>query len=170
MRHRTRHAHATLVKFLSTRLDELGWINPPINFGAKAVTIQDFEAYGSDQGAIQPEPNLVAITLEPNDPDEDQEMGGALIAGMYQFFVDVVGESVPISTALVDDVLLALKNAKIPLLDFTTDAAGVEAPGSSMEFYAVANFVPEASAYIDRRTWRMCSGFVDVFTPDDWDT
>lgn len=169
MRFRSRHAHATIVKYVSEQLDAMGWINPPINFGSVPVTVQDFEAYGSDQGAIQPEPNLVAVTLDPEGPDEDEELGGSLISGNYQFYCDVVGESIPISVSIADDLLRKTKNAKIPLLDFTTDSAGVETAGHALEFYNCFVATPDASASIDRRTWRVVSGFVRAYSPDDTD-
>lgn len=169
MRFRSRHAHQTIVNYVTEQLEALGWMSEPINFGTAPVTVQDFEAYGSEQGAVQPEPNLVAVTLDPEGADEDEELGGALISGQYQFFCDVVGETIPISVSIADDLLRKTKNAKIPLLDFTTDAAGTQTPGHTLEFYNCFVATPEASSTIDRRTWRVVSGFVRAYSPDDTD-
>lgn len=165
MRHRTRHVHETIVKHLTGKLDDLGWISAPINFGTTAVEIQSVEPFG--EGAVQPEGNLVAITLGDSSEDEDEELGGGLISGHYMVFVDVIAESIPLSVAIADDLRLALKNQIIPLLDFTTNDAGVAAAGSYIEFDMVDVDVPPAASSVDKRTWRVVSCMANVYTPDD---
>lgn len=165
MRHRTRHTHETVVQHLTAKLTELGWVSAPINFGATPVTIQTVEPFG--EGAVQPDGNLVSITLGDSTEDEDEELGGAMIAGFYALFVDVVGESIPLSVALADDIRLALKNHTIPLKDFTSNPAGVEVAGGFIEFEAVELETPPAASSVDKRTWRVVTATLNVRTADD---
>ena len=165
MRHRTRHLHETLVQHITTRLTELGWITPPINYGTTAVQVQTIEPFG--EGAVQPDGNLVAVTLGDSAEDTDEELGGALIAGHYVLYVDVVGDSIPLSVAIADDLRLALKNHRIPLKDYTTSPTGVDHPGGFIEFDSVDVDVPPAASSVDKRTWRVVSCMLNVYMPDD---
>lgn len=165
MRHRTRHVHETVVQHVTTRLTELGWITPPINYGTSAIQIQTVEPFG--EGAVQPDGNLVAVTLGSSTEDSDEELGGALIAGHYILYVDVVADSIPLSVAIADDLRLALKNHVIPLKDYTTDPAGVAVAGGTVEFDSVDVDVPPAASSVDKRTWRVVTCLLNVYMPDD---
>jgi hypothetical protein len=165
MRHRTRHVHQTLVQHVTTALGELGWTTGVINYGTTAVEVQAVEPYG--EGAVQPDGNLVCVTIDDSSEDEDEELGGRLISGHYILYVDVIGVNIPLSVAIADDMRLALKNRVIPLLDFTTDMAGVPAPGSCIEFDHVDVDIPPAASSIDKRTWRVVSAMANVYMPDD---
>jgi hypothetical protein len=165
MRHRTRHIHQTVIQHVTDSLLAHGWINPPINYGSSPVEIQEFEPFG--EGAVQPDGNLVAVTIEDSSEDTDEELGGMLISGHYMLYVDVVGETIPLSVAIADDLRVILKNRIIPVKDFTADPAGVAVEGMSIEFVEVNVDVPPAASSVDKRTWRVVSCLCDVFMPDD---
>lgn len=165
MRHRTRHVHQTLVQHVTTALDELGWRTGRINYGTTPVQVQAVEPFG--EGAVQPDGNLVCVTIDDSSEDEDEELGGRLISGHYILFIDVIGANIPLSVAIADDMRLAIKNRVIPLLDFTTDMDGVPAPGSCIEFTNIDVDIPPAASSVDKRTWRVLSAIVNVYMPDD---
>lgn len=164
MRHRTRHVHETLVQHVTMKLRELGWVDAPCNYGTSPTEIQPFEPYG--EGAVQPDGNLVAVTIDDSSEDEDEELGGRLISGHYILYIDIVGVSIPISVAIADDMRLAIKNQVIPVLDFTTSAAGVQS-GAWIEFESVEVDIPPAASSVDKRTWRVVSALATVYMADD---
>jgi hypothetical protein len=66
MRFRQRHVHATIYKYLSDSLGELGWYGTlipsgPTNFGAAPVVIMDYEP---QQAGETPAPNTVAVSID----------------------------------------------------------------------------------------------------------
>jgi hypothetical protein len=165
MRHRTRHIHQTLVQHVTGKLDELGWVSDPVNYGTSAVNVQSVEPYG--EGAVQPDGNLVHVTIDDSSEDQDEELGGGLISAHYILFIDVIGLSIPLSVAIADDMRLAIKNQVIPVLDFTSNPLGVAQAGHWIEFDNIDVDVPPAASSVDKRTWRVVSALVNVYMPDD---
>jgi hypothetical protein len=165
MRHRTRHVHQTVVQHLQGQLAAMGWTQAPVNYGTTPVAVQSVEPYG--EGAVQPDGNLVAITLGEESPDEEEQLGGGLLTASWMLYVDVIGASIPVSVAIADDMKAALKNQAIELRDFTSSPAGIAVPGAHVEFDEVGIDIPPSASGADRRTWRVVSAMARVLIPDD---
>lgn len=150
MRHRERHIHATIVKYLTQVLTDNGWVNAPVNFGSRPVTIL---AYQPMEAGETPAPNTVAISMGDQGPQDAYEMGG-LESVDYTLFVDVYGENIPVSMAIADDLKDALYDTWLPLFDFTHSSAGTPTD-DELEFQTVlVEVVPTATTTVDKRTWR----------------
>lgn len=150
MRHRQRHLHATLVKFVREQLDELGWINAPVNFGSTPVTVIDYEP---QQAGETPAYNTVAVSIGDQGEDEAYEMGG-LSSCRYALFVDVYPEVEAIGVALAEDIKHMLVDRYVPLLDFNRVAGG-EPTDEMIELESVmVEVIPTAATTLDKRTWR----------------
>lgn len=154
LRFRSRHLHATLYHHLKVRLDELGWVTPPINFGTGAVTTIDYQP---DERNVQIKHNTVAISLGNYSSDEDEELGAALggaRSAPYQVFVDVYMAEQALSLAICDDIRDIFTDLYLPVIDQITDSV---APNTYLEIAGVHG--PEkpaaaASAEQFKRYWR----------------
>lgn len=160
LRFRQRHVHRTIAAYIESALAELGWVVPPVNFGTVPVTFIEIQP---DENGEKVAPNTVAITLGDEPADEDLEMGNGLQGLDLPVFVDIYGVEQSVAVSIASDVKSVLKNAVIPLYDYTgappvvtddliefEDVTGPEKP-------AVAR---EASDF--RKYWRVVKAIAHV--------
>lgn len=149
MRFRNRHAHETVVKYITEALTEAGWVTPPINFGAAPVTILSYQPVEAGEA---PKENTVAISFGDETPNLEWELGGIEIV-TWALFVDIYCERIPVSESIAADVKDMLTDVVLELLDFTTNDAGVPTT-DQLQFEDVAVEIVPSTASIDKRTWR----------------
>lgn len=153
IRFRSRHLHKTFVTQLTSDLDDAGWISPPVNFGAKAITIMDFQP---DERSAPIEHNTVAVSLGDYQSDQDEEigaLGGGLRSALYRVFVDVYMSEQSYSLAICDDIRDIYTDRSMPLIDQITLAP---VPTCVIEVQEVLGPERPAGSGIDpfRRYWR----------------
>lgn len=152
MRHRQRHVHKTIFEHLRSALETSGWLGDNVPYAATKVTMIDYEP---QEAGETPELNTVAVSIESQGEDEPMELGGGLYRCDYILFVDVYGENEPIGISIADDIKMALNEAVISLLDYTTDADGEETDGQ-IEFERVrVEKIPTGQTTLDKRSWRV---------------
>ncbi len=120
IRFRSRHLHATLVAIARTQLNTLGWITPPINFGAGAVTVIDYQP--DERGTVIAS-NTIALSLGDFDGDDDEELGaavGGVRSAMYRVYVDVYMAEQALTLAVCDDVRDIFVDQAFDLIDQIT--------------------------------------------------
>lgn len=149
MRHQQRHVHATIVKHVTEKLDELGWVDDPVNFGTTPVTILDYEP---QEAGETPAINTVSISIGHEGHDAEYELGG-MSQVEYTLFLDVYPENESIGIALAADIKDSIKYAALTLLDFT------EGPPATTDGYiefdsVIVEVVPTATTTLDKRSWR----------------
>lgn len=152
MRHRQRHAHKTILEHLRAELSTGGWFAEAGPYQAIPVTLIDYEPVEAGQ---TPALNTVAVSIDHQGDDLPDELGGGLYRCDYTLFVDVYGENEPIGISIADDVKQALVDRVIPLLDYTTDPAGVDADGQIEFEHILVEKIPTATSTIDKRSWRV---------------
>jgi hypothetical protein len=120
IRFRSRHLHASFVDYVRAGLDQRGWITPPVNFGARPVTLIDYQP---DDRNTQIQHNTISVSLGDYDQDEDEELGaamGGLRSALYQVFIDVYMQEQALSLAICDDVRDMFQDRFITLIDQIT--------------------------------------------------
>lgn len=118
LRHRSRHMIGTVRSQLVTGLTTTGWITPPINFGAAAVTIID---HVPADRINQIAPSTVAISLGESPGDNEEELGG-LMGAFYPVFIDSWMDTESYGIAFCDDVRDIFQFQAFNLVDQTTGA------------------------------------------------
>lgn len=152
MRHRQRHLHKTVVEHVRQTLLDTAWLGPgPINWGEPAVTLLEYEP---QEAGETPARNTVAISIGNQNEDENEELGGGLHSCRYTLFIDIYPTRDPIGVAIADDIKFELVETIIPLLDFTTDPAGVPTPAQIEFETVVVEAIPTTSSTLDKRVWR----------------
>lgn len=152
MRHVSRHLHATLVNYVRDGLDDAGWISAPINFGAEAVEVVDYQP---DERGEEIKRNTVAISLGDVPGIEDLELGAGLRAIDYPVFIDVYMAEQPYATAICDDLRDLLQEKVMDLVDQGT---GLPAADHRIEIVMlVGPERPDASIALEnfKRYWRI---------------
>lgn len=151
MRFRQRHVHETIRQHVLASLTTAGWVNSPVNFDTTPATVI---GYMPLEAGETPEFNTVAVSMGDEGAQEDEEMGAGLQSVRYPVFVDVFGETEGVGDSIASDIKDALTNTLIPLLDFTSDSAGV-ATQDTLEFeMVVVEKLSTATTTVDKRTWR----------------
>lgn len=122
LRHRSRHLRATLHERTRGGLDALGWISPPVNFGANPLTVIDYQP--DERGEIITD-NTVAVSIGDVVNDEDEELGaavGGLRSAFYPIFIDVYMASQALTDAVCDDIRDLFDCQMFPLINQITAA------------------------------------------------
>lgn len=107
MRHFSRHLQATIQNQVERHLVATGWLpdgSPGFVtlFGAQPVT---FQRQRPDESLLKSvTANLVTVSFGTQSDDEDEQMGGGLVAQDHSVFVDVYAENDAIALALAEDV------------------------------------------------------------------
>jgi hypothetical protein len=120
IRFRSRHLHATFVDYVRAGLDERGWITAPINFGARPITLIDYQP---DDRNTPIQHNTVSVSLGDYDQDEDEELGaalGGLRSALYQVFIDVYMQEQALSLAICDDLRDMFQDEYVTLINQIT--------------------------------------------------
>lgn len=130
IRFRSRHLHATLVKYVRIHLDTQGWITAPVNFDTQPCTVIDYQP---EERNTLVQNNTVAVTLGDFSTDEDEEMGalgGGLRSAPYVVFVDVYMAEQALSVAICDDIRDMFLDLHLPLVNQLT---GLAVPGTDID-------------------------------------
>lgn len=122
LRFRIRHVHKTVADYIEAEMVTLGWVNAPVNFDTVPMTFLEFQP---DEAGKAIAANTVAITLGDEGAAEDEEMGDGLRAVAYPLFVDIYGANQSIAASIASDIKTLLEDHYMPVLDFTTNPAGV---------------------------------------------
>lgn len=155
LRHPSRHIHQTLVDHVRTILTSTGWVDAPINYGARAVSIQEVEPRTPEKV----EPNVVAVTIDfPTNPLE-AELGDGLTIRSYQLFVDVLAENDSTCKAICDDLIEGLLHARILVHDYNS---GLDTTWM-IHLDDLDVDEPPAAGQVDRSTWRVVTGPAEVY-------
>ncbi len=126
IRHRSRHLRATLYNKVRADLTTLGWITAPVNFGATAVTVIDYQP--DERGEIVTT-NTVAVSLGDVTNDEDEELGAGAVgadgrpglrSAWYPVFLDVYMAEQSLADAICDDLRYAFDSQTFPLINQIT--------------------------------------------------
>jgi hypothetical protein len=163
MRHRLRHVQQTIADHVEQGLIELGWVEPPINFGASPVRFQDVEP----DAARRLEGNVVGVVIEDEGPVSEFELGGGVEQVDYDLGVSVYAESSGIAMALADDIKDLVSNRVIPLLDYTQQPP-TPVPGHHIELVDVR--VQRRTAgeigFESKRSWRVLDGVARLYSTE----
>lgn len=152
MRFRPRHVHQTVVQFVETQLDDLGWVTPPINFGTTTVVVDSAEP---DFGQTTlPDGNLVGISMGDEPPNWEEELGGAVESVNFVVFLDVIGATESVAVSIAADLKELLRNKVLTLQDFTLSVDSPSPTTHFIEFESVMVETPTATV-MDRRRWRV---------------
>lgn len=156
LRFKTRHVAATLVDYVRDQLTELGWVNPPVNFGTAPIIFQDMTP---DEAGVPIAPNTVCVTLGDEPANTEEELGGALLSIAYPLFVDVYGTKQSIAVSIACDVKAILFSKAIPLYNYAAEPR-VKVDGAYIEFEEVEGPMRPpvslaAGADDFRRYWRV---------------
>lgn len=160
LRFRQRHVHKTCVDYIRTGLDTLGWVNPPVNFGTRAVSFVEIQP---DEAGVPVQPNTVAVTIGNEPEDLAEELGAGLTSCEYVLFVDVYGIDQSVAVSIASDIKDLLKNTIIGLLDYTSNATG-DATTAEIEFDSVVIDKPIVAATgPDKRYWRIVKAIARLY-------
>lgn len=154
-RHLARHTQQTLFDTVAAILELRGWINEPVNFGARSVSMQPGEVKRPESI----EPNLVAVSIDFPTNDEAAEIGGGLMVRNYMLYIDVLGENWSTTMAIAEDIADSLRERRIPLYDYAHDLETVH----RIHVDDLDIDEPPAAGQVDRSTWRVISGPIEVF-------
>lgn len=112
-------------------LDDLGWLTPNpderanVEFRVEPLLADEYEKI---------KPNLVVVTVETIDPDEEQEMGGPLTEDTHLAFIDIFAEADYIGKHIAGDLRTALEGQMssigrvMPALDVVDYSTGTATP------------------------------------------
>lgn len=114
MRFLQRNVHRSVFDHLALRLDELGWVDDPVNFGAEPVMFKEVDA---QEGVERIEPTTVALWVPQESADRLGELGGPLYRCDVDMVIDVYASQASFATALASDIKELFRERFIPLLD-----------------------------------------------------
>lgn len=155
----SRHVAQTLADHLRARLHALGWVDPPVNFGAAPVRVVD----APPRSGEPVEPTTVGVALGPRGALADEELGSGLVSVVWPLALDVYAATESVCVALCDDLVDALDALDaLVLRDYTTVPAGVPTD-DTVEVSDVGCADPPA-AVADTRFWRVVTAEVTCFT------
>lgn len=156
LRFRSRHVHMTVARFISEKLDELGWVTPPVNFNATAVT---FREVAPDENGVSLAENTVSVTAGDVGEDAEQQLGGGLYEVVVPIFIDVYGQSSSIAQSIAEDVKEQVSRGRVlPLYNWSDVQAPAAVSGTYIELEAaVGPHRPQASSVSAdfRKFWRV---------------
>lgn len=130
MRFRSRHVQQTLADHLQDGLDQLGWVSTPRNFDLASpvrfidVDVDELIGATAEETAelrSRMEGYVVAVGVQEQDPQLEEEMGGPLRSVVMEVTVDVWGELTSVTMSLTDDIRDLLSEAFINLKDYGQD-------------------------------------------------
>lgn len=108
LRHASRHVHASVLDAVKDSLSTLGWLGAnTLPFGpryAALVNFTDAPAIDGDRLAVGIAPGTIAVTLGPEFPTQEQEIGGPTTQQDYPIFFDVFQPTYAAATALANDI------------------------------------------------------------------
>jgi hypothetical protein len=116
-RFRSRFVHATIVDATKTALDQLGWLNAPINFDTAPIRVLDYQP---DERGEKVNVNTVAVTLGDVPADADEELGaavGGLRSASYPIWCDIYMQEQALSVAVADDLRDTFSDLALQLED-----------------------------------------------------
>jgi hypothetical protein len=155
-RFRSRHVHRTVAEFLHEKLRELGWVNDPVNFGAKPVIFREIQP---DENGLAVEANTVSVSAGDLGTEAESQLGGGIYEVVIPFFIDVYGESSGVAQSIGEDLKEQVGYGRIlPLLDWSDVQLPIPAYGAYIEFEnATGPERPQASQVSAdfRRNWRV---------------
>lgn len=103
LRHSTRHAHQSLMAYLSAHLEALGWTVPNnVPFGAPPVAIVGTFPDEWDEVSVL-DPGMMVITVGDEDSAREEELG-PLTSIEIPFFIDCFMDTDGVALALACDV------------------------------------------------------------------
>lgn len=150
MRFRQRHAHQSVVDYVTAVLTNTGWTSATPPLGAPEMTILDYEPQTA--GSIVPAQS-VCISLGDQDSRGTFDLGGGLFEVRYPVFIDIYPSDESIGISIAEDIADALIEHYIPLYDYTHDAPA--ATGNSMEITNVLVQPIPGGTKVDKRPWRV---------------
>lgn len=154
-RFRSRHLHATFYKQFIADMQTLGWVSPPVNFGADPVTFIDYQPEDRQETIKK---NTIAVSLGNYGADEDEELGalgGGLRSALYNVFIDIYMAEQALAIAVSDDVRDIYTDLTMPLIN---QIDGTVEPGTLIEVDTILG--PErpgggAGSDTFRKHWRV---------------
>lgn len=162
LRFRPRHVQQSLLDHLAVRLDALGWVTPPVNFGVVPLTFIDHEPDFETHEDIAP--NTVAVSLLSEFEDRTVELGGGLWKVSYTFAVDVFGVSPPTAVSIASDVKDVLVDQPwVQLKDYANDPPTVSDEHIEIDNVTVARPRITRGAHAYKLRWRSVQGRAVAF-------
>lgn len=173
LRHVSRHVHKTLADLVIAQLKTLGWgdaslpatdpVNTQVNFGATPCTYMTVQPAAA---GTELKPNMVSITLGEEPPAADQEMGSERGALDYPLFVDVYGEDLAVTNAILDDVRhTILDNLVTPVLNQTAQPPTDSGLVITIDRETISKRVPTVATGASdqlKRNWRVVVATANV--------
>lgn len=163
MRFRSRHVQQTIADFVEAGLTARGWVNPPVNFGATPVTFQEVEP----EDAARVAPNTVSTTIQDEDANRLEQLGGGLYSVDFNVFLDIYGESSSLSLSIADDVKQLLFERAIPVIDYSLTPPSPTDEWIEFEDMTVERPLGTVSAVEFKRAWRTVKTFAKVTFGED---
>lgn len=139
LRHSTRHVHQTVLDYLTSHLDSLGWTDPgDVPFNSPAVAILDGFPDEWDEVSVL-DPGMLVVTVGNEDSAKEEELGGLLKSIEIPFFVDCFMDTDGVALALscdVRDILTGRFVDSSPMQQVTNynDYPSTPAEGYQIEF------------------------------------
>lgn len=117
LRFRDRHVTKTIGEFVREGLIELGWVTPPINFGAYPFTFVEYQPEESGKDIVV---NTLAVSVGDPGIVEAHEMGQGLWTYTTPVFLDIYAESRELARSVAGDMhSWIFKHPVIPVQDWT---------------------------------------------------